>query len=83
MDVIAAGRNLGAPARTLGVALASTPYVAFSDDDSWWGAGALGRASAAMDAHAHLGLVAARIEVGQRQLLDPVLRRDGHQPAAG
>jgi hypothetical protein len=33
-----ADRTLG---RTLGVRAATTPYVAFSDDDSWWEPGAL------------------------------------------
>ena len=83
VEVIAAGRNLGAPARTLGVARASTPYVAFSDDDSWWGAGALDTAAAAMDAHARLGLVAARIEVGPRKVLDPVCEDMASSPLPG
>lgn len=30
------GRNHGAVARNVGVELARTPYVALSDDDSWW-----------------------------------------------
>lgn len=37
--VVEAQRNLGAPARTIGVHHAATPYIAFSDDDSWWGRG--------------------------------------------
>ncbi len=57
-------RNAGAAARNTGVALAATPYVAFSDDDSWWEPGALSRAAAALDADPGLGLVAARTLVG-------------------
>src|SRR5215218_1885574 len=34
-------RNAGAAGRNVGVALATTPYVAFADDDSWWQPGAL------------------------------------------
>ena len=80
VQVLAAGRNLGAAARTLGVARASTPYVAFSDDDSWWGTGALDRAAAAMDAHANLGVVAARVEVGAAQVVDPVCAEMARSP---
>src|SRR4051794_9940542 len=39
--VVQLGRNHGATARDLGVAPATTPYVAFADDDSWWEPGAL------------------------------------------
>ena len=45
--VVEAGRNLGAAARTLGARAATTPFVAFSDDDSCWAPGSL--ASAAID----------------------------------
>lgn len=37
-------RNRKAAARNQGVRRAATPYVAFSDDDSWWDPGALARA---------------------------------------
>jgi GT2 family glycosyltransferase len=70
--VIEAGRNLGAVARNLGVRAATTPYVAFADDDSWWEPGALDRAAEHFDAHPRLGLIAARILVGPEQALDPV-----------
>lgn len=70
--------NLGACARTLGVAKARTPYVAFADDDSWWGDGALARAEAVLDAHPTIGLVAARIVVGDGE--DPVSRTMRHSP---
>lgn len=66
------GRNRGAGARDIGVHLARTPYVAFSDDDSWWEPGALGRAAELFDAHPRLGLVAARILVGADRVPDPV-----------
>src|ERR1700712_420557 len=39
--VLELGENLGATGRTVGVRAAETPYVAFSDDDSWWAPGAL------------------------------------------
>lgn len=63
-------RNAGVGARTIGARALDTPYVAFSDDDSWWEPGALDRAAAAFDAHPRLGLIAARILVGPRNRLD-------------
>jgi GT2 family glycosyltransferase len=65
-------RNAGAAARNVGVALAATPYVAFSDDDSWWEPGALARAATALDADPRLGLVAARTLTGEAREPDPV-----------
>jgi GT2 family glycosyltransferase len=71
-EVISLGRNLGACARNVGVARAPTRYVAFSDDDSWWEPGSLGRAMTVLDGHPGLGLVAARILVGAAATPDPV-----------
>src|SRR3954468_4367839 len=70
--VVQLPRNLGAAARNVGVALVHTPYVAFSDDDSWWDPGALSRACAYFDEHPRLGLLQARILVGPDARLDPV-----------
>ncbi len=72
IEVIALPRNTGAAARNVGVRRAGTPYVAFSDDDSWWQAGALARAAAALDAYSRLGLIAARTLVGAAREPDPV-----------
>lgn len=89
VDVIALDRNLGAAARTVGVMRATTPYVAFSDDDSWWAPGALTTAAETFDRHPRLGLLAARVHVGPSQQLDPVCEamRDSplptHDGAAG
>jgi GT2 family glycosyltransferase len=66
LDLVALPHNRGAPARTIGVERAATPYVAFTDDDSGWLPGSLARAAAHLDAHPHLGLLAATVlvEVG-------------------
>jgi hypothetical protein len=64
--------NVGAAARNLGMAVAGTPYVAFSDDDSWWAPGAFSTAEAVLDAHPKVGLSAAKTLVGARGRADPV-----------
>lgn len=58
------GRNLAAAGRTYGAAVLRTPYIAFSDDDSWWEPGALDRAADLLDAHPRLGLLSAATLVG-------------------
>jgi GT2 family glycosyltransferase len=70
--VVELARNLGAVARNLGVLIATTPYVAFADDDSWWAPGALAGAAAVLDAHPRVGLLAGRILVSEQERLDPV-----------
>jgi GT2 family glycosyltransferase len=70
--VIRSARNAAAAGRNLGVAAADTPYVAFSDDDSWWAPGALTKAAQIMDAHPQIGLLAARTLVGPQEKDDPV-----------
>jgi GT2 family glycosyltransferase len=70
--VVPLPRNLGAAARNVGVLRASTPYVAFADDDSWWAPGALDRAVRLLDAHPAVGLVTGRMLVGPAERLDPL-----------
>jgi GT2 family glycosyltransferase len=72
VDVVALGRNLGAQARNVGAARATTPYVAFADDDSWWAPGALSEAAVLLDCWPRLALVAARTLVGPEEREDPV-----------
>jgi GT2 family glycosyltransferase len=72
VTVVPLDRNAGAVARTLGTARADTPFVAFTDDDSWWAPGDLARAAEVMRAHPRLGLLSARILVGEADELDPV-----------
>jgi GT2 family glycosyltransferase len=80
MRVVRLGRNRGAAARNVGVELAWTPYVAFSDDDSWWEPGALDEAADLLDAHPRLGLVAGRPLVGDERIPDPIAGRMEHSP---
>ncbi|KZB79327.1 glycosyltransferase family 2 protein [Amycolatopsis regifaucium] len=78
--VVRLPRNLGAAARNLGVALARTPYVAFSDDDSWWAEDALAEAERILEAHADVGLVAAKTLVGEEEREDPVVSLMAESP---
>ncbi|GGW41445.1 glycosyl transferase [Streptomyces lucensis JCM 4490] len=64
--------NTGALGRNLAVRHARTPYVAFSDDDSWWEPGSLSRAADLLDGHPRLGLLAARTLVGDAAAEDPL-----------
>ncbi|MER6709065.1 glycosyltransferase family 2 protein, partial [Streptomyces fumanus] len=70
--VLALPANRGALARNDGVRALGTPYVAFSDDDSWWAPGALATAARLLDAHPRLGLISARTLVGPAGYADPL-----------
>jgi GT2 family glycosyltransferase len=80
LTVVPLGRNLGAQARNVGVELARTPYVAFADDDSWWAAGSLERAAEVLAGCPRLGLLAARVLVGDDERLDPVCEQMATSP---
>lgn len=75
VSVIRAGRNLGATGRTLGVRASRTPFVAFADDDSWWGEGALDRAADHFERCPQLAVLAARILIGPDEREDPLCAR--------
>jgi GT2 family glycosyltransferase len=64
--------NRGAAARTVGALAATTPFVAFADDDSWWAPGALAAGARLLRRHPDVALVNARIVVGDDQRPDPV-----------
>ena len=80
VDVVPLDRNHGSPARNVGVERARTPYVAFADDDSWWAPGSLARVADLFDGHPRLGLVAARMLVGEEQQEDQVCREMAAAP---
>ena len=72
VELITLPRNEGAHARNHGVRRARTPYVALSDDDSWWEPGALARAVTVLDTHPELGVVAGATLVGAEDAPDPL-----------
>ncbi|GAA2382184.1 glycosyltransferase [Streptomyces coeruleofuscus] len=72
VQVLALPFNHGALARNHGARALDTPYVAFSDDDSWWAPGALTRAARLFEEHPRLGLIAARTFVGPTADPDPL-----------
>jgi GT2 family glycosyltransferase len=72
VELITLKRNRGACARNVGVRRAGTPYVALSDDDSWWEPGALARAVAVLDASPRTGVLAAATLVGPQAAPDPI-----------
>ncbi|MEV4113653.1 glycosyltransferase [Nonomuraea sp. NPDC049695] len=83
VDVVALEENLGAVGRNVGVARLRTPYVAFTDDDTWWEPGSLSRAADVLDAHPRLAVVTARIlaEPGGRD--DPIVAELRDSPVRG
>jgi N-acetylglucosaminyl-diphospho-decaprenol L-rhamnosyltransferase len=80
VQVVGLRRNHGGAARTIGARLLDSPYVAFSDDDSWWAPGALSRAAELLDRHPRLAVLAARVLVGPDERLDPVCREMALSP---
>jgi GT2 family glycosyltransferase len=80
VEVMPLDKNLGAAGRNVGVGAMRTPYVAFSDDDSWWARGALSRAVDLFDMHPRLGLLIARILVGSEEREDPICREMAGSP---
>ncbi|MFI1989768.1 glycosyltransferase family 2 protein [Actinoplanes sp. NPDC020271] len=83
VDVVAAGRNLGAVGRNLGVRRLHTPYVAFCDDDTWWSPGSLSRAADVLDAHPRVALLNARIVVEPAGTEDPIVAELRDSPVPG
>ncbi len=80
VNVLALDENHGAAGRNLGVVAAQTPYVAFSDDDSWWAPGALARVAELFERHPGMAVLMARIMVGPENHLDPVCELMARSP---
>ena len=75
-------QNQGAAGRNVGVLMAQTPYVALCDDDTWWAEGSIERAADALDEHAGLAVVTARVLVGPGQREDPTCAEMARSPLA-
>jgi N-acetylglucosaminyl-diphospho-decaprenol L-rhamnosyltransferase len=82
VELLELGENLGCGGRTAGARRLHEPYLAFSDDDSWWAPGALDRAAVLLDRHPRLAVVAARVLVGPTERLDPVCAAMAASPLA-
>lgn len=72
IEVVELAANHGAYARTIGALCARTPYVAFSDDDSWWAPGSLERAVKVLREYPRLAVLAAQVRVLPQDVLDPL-----------
>ncbi|AEV83551.1 glycosyl transferase [Actinoplanes sp. SE50] len=70
--VVRLPENLGAAARNIGVELATTPYVAFADDDSYWQPDSLAQAAKIFRAHPRTALLTARVLIGPEARVDPI-----------
>lgn len=71
VSLVECGDNLGAAGRNHAAARVCTDYVAFCDDDTWWEGDSLDRAVQLLDAWPNVGVLSARVVVGDEQTLDP------------
>jgi GT2 family glycosyltransferase len=80
VELVPLAVNLGAAARNVGVRVAGTEYVAFSDDDCWWEPGSLDAAGRLLDASPKLAVVTARVLVEPGGREDPACRTMARSP---
>ena len=83
VHVIALSSNMGAAGRSIGVEHASTPFVAFCDDDTWWEPGSLSHAVCLFDRHPRLAILTGRILVGPEEREDPICAELARSPLPG
>jgi N-acetylglucosaminyl-diphospho-decaprenol L-rhamnosyltransferase len=81
--IVALAEDIGAAGRNVGARAVDAPYVAFCDDDSWWARGALTRAAALLDAHPRVAVIAARVLLGDDEVLDPACAAMSTSPLEG
>jgi GT2 family glycosyltransferase len=75
VSILPLPENRGAVARTDGVRRATTRYVAFADDDSWWEPVALEAAADLLDAHPQVAVVVGRVRMAGDGSEDAVTRK--------
>jgi N-acetylglucosaminyl-diphospho-decaprenol L-rhamnosyltransferase len=78
--LVALAGNFGGAGRNYGVGLATTEFVAFCDDDTWWAPGSLRRAAQVLIAHPSLAIVTAKIVVEPDGYIDPICEEMGVSP---
>jgi GT2 family glycosyltransferase len=83
VDLLPLPANLGAAARNIGVRLAETDLVAFSDDDCWWEPGSLTTAASLFDRSAGLAVATARVLVEPGHREDPACTTMARSPLPG
>src|SRR6476620_11001670 len=64
VQLVTLPRNIGGAGRNAGVGLATTPYVAFCDDDSWWDDGARDLAEEILDHYPDVAALCGRVLLG-------------------
>jgi GT2 family glycosyltransferase len=74
VQILSSPVNVGAAGRNLGLAAATTPYVALCDDDTLWSPGAAGLCCEVLDAYPSVAVVCAQVVVGDERRLDPTSR---------
>jgi GT2 family glycosyltransferase len=80
VTLLTAQKNLGAAGRNLGVASATTDYVAFCDDDMWWNPGSLSRAVELLEQAPRVGVLSARVLVDEAGETDTTCRLMARSP---
>lgn len=78
--VVECGANLGAAGRNRAVASVTTEYVAFSDDDTSWEPGSLDQAVRVLDAAPRVGVLSAKVLVGNERRIDRTCLRMSASP---
>lgn len=80
VTVLSNERSLGAAARNVGVLEATSPFVAFADDDSWYAEDAFELAAGVFAANPGVGLIAGNVTVEPGGRPDPTNRAMARSP---
>jgi GT2 family glycosyltransferase len=80
VELVSLPDNVGPAGRNVGMLRSHHDYVAFSDDDSWWEAGALDRATRLLDDHPDLAVVMGRLVVEPYGRVDDVCTEMSRSP---